>query len=133
MRSDRCGASMGSCQIDNSFSLRRQRGAGAGGHGGRGAFVRRAQSADAHRLLRPQGRLQDHDHPRRRPRILAGQDPDIQLLFGGSDDTMQVRDPSDRIAVTDRGSHTIALMVLEDGKVAFHTSPTPDAISRCAT
>lgn len=64
---------------------------------------------------------------------LAGQDPDIQLLFGGSDDSMQVRDPSDRIAVTDRDSHTIAVMTLKYGKVTVYTAPTPDAINRCAT
>lgn len=66
------------------------------------------------RLVRVVGCIQDagyrttapiHDSGRR---SLADQDPDVQVLLGGSDDVAQVGEPSDSFTVVDRDSTAIA-------------------------
>jgi hypothetical protein len=48
-----------------------------------------------------------HDSGRRSV-VMVGQDPDIQVLGGGSDAVRQVREPSDTFTVVDRASAAVA-------------------------
>ena len=66
-----------------------------------------------------------HDDGRR---SVAGQDPDVQLLLGGSDGMMEVREPSDTLSVVNRDSTAIAdIRVPQSGAITlrqYHRLPT---------
>jgi hypothetical protein len=75
-----------------------------------------------------------HDSGRR---SLAGQDPDVQVLLGGSDDVVKVREPSDSFTVVDRTATAIAdirvprtgaITLMPDGRIP---SRTRSVVQRC--
>jgi hypothetical protein len=71
-----------------------------------------------------------HDDGRR---SMAGQDPDVQLLLGGSDGRMQVREPSDTFSVVNRNSTAIADITVPRSSAItlrqYHRLPTRTRIT----
>ena len=55
---------------------------------------------------------------------LAGQDPDVQLLLGGDDDTYQARDPSEPIYVNDGTDYVAEISVPRRGAVSVSAGQT---------